>query len=370
MQNNHPKIDLKQVREDCYRLDTPDFEIPKEVKLFSHEKFTSVPEIHVNHIPPNGWTRIFRRCRTLFHFFYAIQLCFSTKRNSVLIINGSFGPLWIFVGMIRHLCRFQKRKFLLWDVFVEYKLGKEKRLKFFPFIKIKTEWKETIAGFSLKGFDLAVLWSKKQVPAHAKHFRLPEEMFIFLPYKANHSQWNPYNIEMGRFIFSGGNGKRDYRPLIEAVRGTCIPVIISATDPNVRKQIETLPNVMVLGAPEPAFAQLQAASEFIVVSMIDSGLKGGGEANFCNAMWHGKPVIACCNMAAEDYIIEGETGFIVSVGDAVLLRNRIQMLWNDPVKVRQMGKKAKEHALKFFTHERFVRRLLRLAFVLGDDGVK
>jgi glycosyltransferase involved in cell wall biosynthesis len=85
-------------------------------------------------------------------------------------------------------------------------------------------------------------------------------------------------------------------------------------------------------------------------------------------MWHGKPVIACCNFAAEDYIVEGETGYVLPSGDSEGLRKRILELWNDPEKVRVMGQKGHEHIEKHFTHFKFIRRLLRLAFVLGESN--
>jgi len=365
---NHPTID--KIRNDCCLLDGTDFVIPEHVRLISHETFTSAPEISVKTIIPDWWAKFFCWCRLIYDLFFAFQLFLAAKKGTVLIINGSRERLWLFLGFLNQCPLFRKRVMLLWDVFVEYQLGRERRFCFFPFLKFKTTWKEKVARFALMGFDLSVLWSKKQVPAHAEYFQIPEEKFIYLPYKANHSQYGQYDISMGRFIFAGGNGKRDYKCLVDAVRGTEIPVIISATDPVVRKQIDFLPNVMVLGASEPAFAQLQAASEFIVVPMNDSGLKGGGEANFCNAMWHGKPVIACCNMAAEDYIIEGETGFVVPSGDSKLLQKKILELWNDPERVRKMGRQARKHAEKHFTQEIFIRRLLRLAFVLGDESIR
>ena len=194
---------------------------------------------------------------------------------------------------------------------------------------------------------------------------LEQNRFIFLPYKANHYQFQGYDIEIGNYIFSGGNGKRDYECLVNAVRDTNIPTIISATDKSVLAAIERLPNVIALSASEPAFAQLQAFSKFIVVPMKFTALKGGGEANFCNAMWHGKPVIASDSISAKDYIIDDVTGYVVSSGDHINLRNKILLLWENENKVKEMGQLAREHVEKNFTHELFMRRLLRFSYFYG-----
>lgn len=360
-------ISIDDVRNDWRVLDGESFTMPDDVKLISHEKFTGESEINVEYIEPGKIARSFSKFSILYWLFYAIRLFRLSEGNSVLIVNGGVTHLWLWCGLLNAFPIFGKRKLFCWDIFVEYILGTEKRLKFFPFVKITTQRKEKFARFILKQYGLNVVWSKKQVATHARHFNLPEHHFIFLPFKANHSKRETYNIPMGNFIFAGGNGKRDYKCLIEAVRGTDIPVIISATDPAVRKTIEPLPNVIVVGAPEPAFAQLQAASRFVVIPMIYSGLKGGGEANFCNAMWHKKPVIAVDSMAAEDYVLDGETGFIIQPGDSKILKERIEQLWHDSDLCIAMGLTGRSHVANYFTHRMFINRLLRLAAQYGAN---
>ncbi len=341
---------IEEARRDWRVLDSPDFEIPEDVRLISHEKFTTCRDIEVDYIPPSGMVLYFRFFNKLFSLLYAFQLLRETNRQTVLILNGG-GSLWLFVGLLNRFFMWRKRDVLCWDIFVE----------------VDADWKRRLMSFALSTFRLNVLWSRPQIVPHANWLKLPEERFIFLPFKANHSKGPRYDLPIGGFVFAGGNGKRDYKALIDAVRDTNIPVVISSTAPEVRRQIDFLPNVIVLGAPEPAYAQLPAASTFVVVSMQHTGLKGGGEANFCNGMWHEKPVIAADSIAAMDYIVEGETGYVVPSGDSAALRRRILELWNDPEKVQRMGKAARKHVEENFTHKAFIRRLLRLALLVGYE---
>lgn len=101
--------------------------------------------------------------------------------------------------------------------------------------------------------------------------------------------------------------------------------------------------------------------------MVYTGVKGGGEANFCNGQWHGKPVIAADSIAAANYIVDGETGYVVPSGDWQALHQRIVELWNDPEKVARMGEAARRHAEQNFSHLACIRRLLRLAALLGQE---
>ncbi|MEN6450796.1 MAG: glycosyltransferase [Thermoguttaceae bacterium] len=344
---NRPTI--ADVQADWRCLDADAFTPPDGVRLTSHDDFDARPgNPRVEHIAHGALASLARFSTVLFNLLYAWRLLRRTSPDAVLVLSGS-SPLWLFVGLLNRFVLLRKRNILLWDVFVEVEPG----------------WKQKLMAAAMSTFRLNVLWSRKQIEPHAKWLRLPPSRFIFLPYKANHAQGTTYRLPIGNYVFAGGNGKRDYATLAAAVRGTAVPVIVSATDPAVRAGIEKLPNLIAVAAWEPAFAQLQAAARFTVLPMTDTGLKGGGEANICNSMWHGKPVIAADRMAAEDYIVDGETGFIVPPGDAALLRRRILELWNDPEKCRALGQNAKRRVDADFTHEAFIRRLLRLATLCG-----
>ena len=237
------KYSLDAIREDWRLLDDESFSCSGEVRLISHEKFTCATELKVEYINSGKLAKLFSRIPVLYWLIYATRLFRLADSKSVVIVNGGVTHLWLWCGVLNAFPIFGKRKLFCWDLFVEYILGREKRLWFFPFIKITTQKKERLARFILRQYGLNVLWSQKQVATHAKHFNLPVHHFIFLPFKANHSKRETFNIPMGNFVFAGGNGKRDYKCLIDAVRDIGIPVIISATDPDVRKKIEGLPNV-------------------------------------------------------------------------------------------------------------------------------
>lgn len=342
-------VSIEDVQRDWHLLDDSEFALPERVRLISHEQFTSCPSIAVEYIPPGLMARAARVISSRLYFlFYAFQLLHRCSENTVLILNGG-GGLWLFVGLLNRFLSVRKRRILCWDIFVEVAPG----------------WKRRVMSAAMKGVTLSVLWSRAQISPHSRFLDIPEDQFVFIPFKANHSKHPRYHNTIGRFVFSGGNSKRDYGTLVEAVRDTSIPVIISCTDPKVKRDIQPPPNVIVLAASEPAFAQLQAASSFVVIPMVPGVLRGAGEANFCNAMWHGKPVIAADSIAASDYIINGETGYVVPSGDVLALRERILALWNDEDRCKEMGNNGHEHVKDNLTHEMFIRRLLRLALLLG-----
>ena len=298
--------------------------------------------------------RISRWCsswRNLSQLIWAFQVLWEADNKTVIIANGS-SPVGDYICILNYYLYLRKKTILYWDSHIE------------P----KTKLKKYFAKRCFLGCRLATVWSRKQIRNYSEQFNLPKDLFIFLPYKANHSQWAPRHVPTLSYIFAGGNGKRDYKTLVEAVRDTDVTVIISATNPVVRSAIGDLPNVIPLGASEPSFAKLMAGSRFVVMPLFSTGVKGGGEANFCNAMWHGKALIAVDDISAMDYIIEGETGYTVPTGDIDLLRKRILELWADKDKCRKMGEKGRELVVKYYTHDLYMRRLIRLAYLLGEEA--
>lgn len=341
---------LEAARRDWQVLDVP-LEDDGSVRLVAHERFTTPADAPVAYVAPASWTRLLAWWPALHAFLYAWRLLARTGRDGVLILNGA-APHWRAVGLVNRFLFGGRRRVLLYDLFVE----------------TTSPWKRAGMRAALRGIDLSVLWSRKQVPAHAAVLDLPEARFVYVPYKANHSKEPSPDLGDGGYVFSGGNGKRDYACLVQAVKGLGIPVIVSATDPKVRAAIPPAENVVPVAAWEPSFGRLQAASRMVVIPMVDTGLKGGGEANVLNGMWHGKPVIAVDAMMAEDYVEEGETGFIVAPGDAETLRRRIVELWDDPTRCVAMGRRGHERVAARYTHAHFIRRLVRLALLLGREA--
>ena len=90
-----------------------------------------------------------------------------------------------------------------------------------------------------------------------------------------------------------------------------------------------------------------------------------GEASVCDAMWHGKPVIAANDTSLMDYIEEGVSGYAVAPGDVEGLRARIIDLWNDPDRVEVMGKAAHARVRDNFTKDHLAHRIQQLAHLLA-----
>jgi len=74
------------------------------------------------------------------------------------------------------------------------------------------------------------------------------------------------------------------------------------------------------------------------------------EASAC-----GLPIVSTRMTGAIDTILDGETGYIVPIGDADALAHRLLELVENPGRAREMGAKGRVHVLKKFDKEKIIK---------------
>jgi glycosyltransferase involved in cell wall biosynthesis len=245
-------------------------------------------------------------------------------------------------------------KVVLWEVHLYPQSGLEKKLL-----------RRALASATV------VVYSRRTAENYCREFQLPQEIFRVIPYKANHSKYEPEKPVMrGDYVFSGGNSDRDYRTLFQAVEGLEIPVVVSATVPFVTQGLSIPKNVILVAAEEPHFRRLMAAARLVVVPLTAGRLRLAGVASFLNAMWHGRPVICADDVAAPEYVSKGVDGVVVSPGDAAALRLAICNLWGHREKAEAMGEAARTKVKSAYTHDLFCERMLKLACLVSQEQTR
>ena len=339
-----------------HQLDEP-FAEQLETKLIAghtyptwktYSKSPKLPDIQV--VEPPKIIRLFKFVPFLYDLLRALLLIGWADQRTCIIVNG--GPRYgILICILNSFLPIRKRKIVLYCAY----------------IPTDSKLKKWLARRMILGASLTTIWSRRQLDVQAKLLKVPATKFVFIPYKANHSKSPSIKLQIGGYVFSGGNSRRDYQTLFEAVRGTGIPVIVSATNPKVYANLDVPENVVLLAAREPFFARLMAASRFVVVPIEPNLVRGAGEASVCNAMWHGRPVICVDNISAFEYIEDSVTGYVTPPGDAARLRERIIELWNQPEKAAEMGWSAHQAVAAGFTDEHFNRRLRALGAIVATS---
>src|SRR5437773_4926110 len=104
---------------------------------------------------------------------------------------------------------------------------------------------------------------------------------------------------------------------------------------------------------------LATATVFVLPSVIDAE---GGMDNLptviMEAMAAGLPVVATTTGGIPEMVVQNETGFLVSPGDAVALAGAIERLFDDLGLARCLGERGFQRAKQLFSIEKNVRELL------------
>ncbi|GIX30315.1 MAG: hypothetical protein KatS3mg124_0787 [Porticoccaceae bacterium] len=112
-------------------------------------------------------------------------------------------------------------------------------------------------------------------------------------------------------------------------------------------------------APDPRRA-LAGSSGALVLSRSESFSRTALEAQAL-----GLPVIATRCGGPEEILVDGETGFLVPVGDAAAVARAMVALCRDPARAERLGRAARERVRAHFAPERFAREL---AALVGGGG--
>jgi colanic acid/amylovoran biosynthesis glycosyltransferase len=187
--------------------------------------------------------------------------------------------------------------------------------------------------------------------------------------RADFSSTSPTIIAVGRLI-----DKKGFADLIQACRllverGKSFRCQIFGEGPleeRLRRQIEELKlqNCVELPGPKPQHEikkYLSAGTVFVLPSVIDPE---GGRDNLptvvMEAMATGLPVVSTGIGGIPEMVIDNETGFLVSAGDAGGLADAIDRVIIDLALAKKLGQAGHERAETLFSIQKNVRSLLAL----------
>lgn len=131
--------------------------------------------------------------------------------------------------------------------------------------------------------------------------------------------------EQGSYVFAGGGAGRDFRSLIEAVRGSDVRLEIitfSSETLGVDQPIPT--NVRVrFGMTQEAFLTNMAGAAVVVVPLV-SRESPHGQTTLVQALAFQKPVVVTRAVSTSDYARDGARIFMVDAGDIAGYRRAIE----------------------------------------------
>lgn len=281
-----------------------------------------------------------------------LPVLFQLKSHDVIFSGSGFLTLFI----VKHVLRLEKPKWVIYNTYLSNLLKRNK--------KGFKAWVIKKAVFSAD----AIISPSLAQQDFLKNAGFPSEKNYYVPYGID---YNFYDKDTGvsdiseRYIFSSGRDVgRDYKTLIEAVRGLPVKLIIAALPRNLTDTGELPPNVKVFYLKRTETPPFLKKAEFVVIPTIPEEKMAGsdcsGQYSLLESMSCAKAVITTARATLDGYFTGGKDGLIVPPENVSELNKAIQTLWNDPQKAKMMGEVARENVENHFTMEIFSRKLAEI----------
>lgn len=225
-----------------------------------------------------------------------------------------------------------------------------------------------MAQASLRHIDRFVVHTRREREIYSQWLNLPIERFEFVPYQSS-----PISIDFEEemdhpFIASLGSAHRDFPTLFQAVERLNIPTIV-ASGKSALAGLQVPDNVQTpLGIDRSECFRLAQQGRINIVPLKPrEGITAAGQVTIVEAMFMGRPLIATRCNGVEDYIIHGETGWLVEPNSTESMLEAIDTLWNDAALRQRLGQNAQRYADEHFSDQAAGRHLTRILNEVADQ---
>jgi glycosyltransferase involved in cell wall biosynthesis len=200
-----------------------------------------------------------------------------------------------------------------------------------------------------RGISRILLHSRRQVEAVERELGLPRAQLAFVPYFADTGFWSPRDIAEEAIVVTAGREHRDYATLAEACASIPERVVVAAgsfhsPDAPWRAPASWPRNFELLKMLDRvALRELYARAAVVVVPVLPTDFQAG-VTTLLEAMSMGKAVIVSATEGQRDIVEDGETGVLVTPGDASELRRSVRRLIDNPDERKRLGGNARRAA--------------------------
>jgi glycosyltransferase involved in cell wall biosynthesis len=213
----------------------------------------------------------------------------------------------------------------------------------------KTNWfyrlQIALLKWALPGIDYFCCTSTEEEEIYSRMFGIPRNRIVFLPLVESPKTFEEPAQPRQDYIFSYGKSDRDFDTLVRAVAPLNIQTDILCK--NYEPQVPLPENVSVIRTfiSDREMVQKIAASRMVVLPLKDYRVSAG-QLSMLEVMALARPLIITENMATREYAAHGETALFFQAGDDKELQEHIAYLWHHSEMAEQIGRRARQAALK------------------------
>jgi glycosyltransferase involved in cell wall biosynthesis len=302
--------------------------------------------------PAQGGTRqlIFRlpRLTNPKFLFSLVRNAWRAKGAAAIFISNPGKEELLFIFLVKALYR-SRLKVFVFDLIMQGMSARHNRL---------------LAGTKRKLLSAVdvFIFIHKDVSGYEQNYAIPRSRCQYVPFKANNFDLAEKIIgKDGDYVVALGASQRDYRLLIDAVRGSAIPLKIILPEASIKAHRaligddvlpENVQHVKTL-VDRLAWSRYLAESRFVVIPIIPGAIQPAGISVYLEAMVLGKPVVITRGASTEG-ILHDDLAVLVQPGDMHALRKAVQSVWDDGPLRQRLSENGRKYALSLGDHGRLL----------------
>jgi glycosyltransferase involved in cell wall biosynthesis len=193
---------------------------------------------------------------------------------------------------------------------------------------------------SIRSVSKVVVFSANQVPILQNYFGLEPECIDVVPFGVDTNYYNPSALSGaiggGGLVAIGGDSRRDYATLAEAVRIADVPLTLVCYPRNIAG-ISLPPQISVLsGIYHDDYRRLLLSADLVVTPTVAPAYPSG-QSVVLEAMSMGRATLTTESPAMREYVTNGVNGVLVPPREPATMAQVIRDLLADAGKRQSLG---------------------------------
>jgi hypothetical protein len=198
---------------------------------------------------------------------------------------------------------------------------------------------------SVRSISTVAVFSANQVPVLREFLALEPERIGVVPFGVDTQYYDPSAVRGpeggGGLVAVGGDPRRDYATLAEAVRIADVPVTVVCYPRNL-VGVDLPAQVKVYSGIDHAAYRRLLRSADLVVTPTTAPAYPSGQSVVLEAMSMGRATLTTASPAMREYVTDGVDGILVPARDPVAMARQIKALLTDDDRRKVLGAAAAE----------------------------
>lgn len=222
---------------------------------------------------------------------------------------------------------------------------------------------------STRSISKIAVFSANQVPILEEFLKMQPERIAVVPFGVDVRYYDASDVDGsdagGGLVAIGGDSRRDYATLAEAVRLADIPLTLVCYPRNIAG-IDLPPHIKVLsGVYLDNYRKLLLAADLIVTPTTAPAYPSG-QSVVLEAMSMGRATLTTDSPAMRDYVTDGVDGVLVPARDPAAMAQHIVDLMSDAERRKSLGAAAAQTVRKCFDLEHMWRSVSSLMTTINE----